>query len=69
MMSSTLASAHWRIKYMMQNIDVWELALKSTLKSTTKTSQGALSAEPAGRFDGQVGEDWVVHTEIFYLCC
>ncbi|KAL7388432.1 hypothetical protein ABVT39_013766 [Epinephelus coioides] len=36
MMSSRRASTHRRIKYMMQNIDVWEPALKCTLKSTTK---------------------------------
>ena len=42
---------------MMQNIDVLELALKCTLKSTTKSPQGAFSARSAGRFDGQVGRD------------
>lgn len=67
MMSSALARTQRRIKYMMQNIDVWELALKCALKSTTKSPQGAFSAKSAGRFDGQVGEDQAVYKEIFYL--
>lgn len=50
---------------MTKHIDVWEPALKCTLKSTTKSPQGAFSAKSAGRYDGQVGEDRVVHTDIF----
>lgn len=57
LMACTLATAHWKMKYMMQNIDVAELALKCTLKSTTKSPQGAFSAQSAGRFDGQGGRD------------